>query len=54
MSKSLMGYKYRKFFSFEGKRYSVYGNTLDEVYAKKAAKLQEKRKEMLEKLDVYW
>lgn len=34
-------YKYRKWFTFEGERFSVYGNTLDEVYEKKAKKVQE-------------
>lgn len=32
-------YKYRKYFTYEGKRYSVYGDTLDEVYEKKQKKL---------------
>lgn len=32
-------YKYQKFFRYEGKRYAVYGDTLDEVYEKKAKKL---------------
>ena len=36
-----MKYKYRKFFTFEGKRYSVYGNTMEEVYSKKAIKLRD-------------
>ena len=34
-------YKYRKWFTFEGRQYSVRGDTLDEVYEKKAKKLQE-------------
>lgn len=34
-------YKIRKFFTFEGKQYQIYGDTLDEVYEKKAQKLQE-------------
>ena len=33
-------YKYRKTFTFDGRRYEVVGNTLDEVYEKKAEKLQ--------------
>ena len=32
-------YKYRKTFTYEGKRYQIYGNTLDEVYEKKQKKL---------------
>ncbi len=34
-------YKYKKSFSFDGKRYYVYGNTLDEVYNKKAMRLSD-------------
>ena len=34
-----MEYKYRKSFTYEGKRYNVFGNTLDEIYEKKAKKL---------------
>lgn len=34
-------YKYRKWFTFEGRQYSVRGDTLDEVYEKKAKKIQE-------------
>ena len=34
-------YKYSKDFTFEGHRYKVRGNTLDEVYEKKAAKIAE-------------
>lgn len=34
-------YKHRKTFTFNGKRYEVRGDTLDEVYEKKAQKLQE-------------
>ena len=33
-------YKYTKTFTYEGKRYYVYGNTLDEVYSRKAEKLR--------------
>lgn len=36
-----MKYKHRHRFSFAGKRYNVYGNTLAEVYEKKAQKLSE-------------
>lgn len=32
-------YKYRKWFVFNHKKYSVYGDTLEEVYSKKALKL---------------
>ena len=32
-------YKHRKTFTFEGKKYQVYGDTLDEVYEKKQKKL---------------
>lgn len=35
-----MEYKYRKSFTFEGKRYNVFGNTLDEVYDKKQKKIE--------------
>lgn len=34
-------YKIRKTFTFEGKRYQVYGDTLDEVYEKKQKRLLE-------------
>ena len=34
-------YKYRKYFTFEGKQYQVYGDTLDEVYEKKQKRLLE-------------
>jgi integrase len=34
-------YKYTKSFSFDGKRYYVRGNTLEEVYTKKADKLRD-------------
>jgi len=34
-------YKIRKAFTFEGKQYRVYGDDLDEVYEKKAKKLQD-------------
>jgi integrase len=34
-------YKYRKTFTFEGKRYQVYGDTLDEVFEKKQRRLLE-------------
>ena len=34
-------YKYRKWFMFEGKRYSVYGNTLVEIGQKLALKLEQ-------------
>lgn len=34
-------YKYHKSFTFEGKRYNLYGDTLEEVYEKKAAKLHQ-------------
>lgn len=40
-----MEYKYRKSFTYEGKRYNVFGNTLDEIYEKKAKKLQALREE---------
>lgn len=33
-------YKYRKVFTYEGKRYTVVGNTLEEIYTKKADKLR--------------
>lgn len=36
-----MKYKYRKSFTFEGKRYEVYGDTLEEVISKKALKLRD-------------
>lgn len=36
-----MKYKYRKSFTYEGSRYEVYGQTLDEVYEKKQKKLAE-------------
>ena len=38
-------YKYRKTFTYEGKRYQIYGNTLDEVYEKKQKKLTSLREE---------
>ena len=38
-------YKYRQDFTFEGKRYSIKANTLEELYEKKAAKLQELKSE---------
>lgn len=34
-------YKIKKYFTFEGKTYQVYGDTLDEVYEKKVRKLSE-------------
>lgn len=34
-------YEYTKYFTFEGHRYKVVGNTLDEVYEKKAKKIQD-------------
>lgn len=34
-------YKYRKTFTYNGKRHSVYGNTLEDVYERKAARIQE-------------
>ena len=36
-------YKFYKQFRFEGKRYKVYGNTLEEVIEKKALKLKDLR-----------
>lgn len=33
-----MGYKYRKTFCFEGKRYDVKANTLEDLYTKIAKK----------------
>jgi integrase len=36
-------YKIKKTFTFEGKKYQVYGNTLDEVYEKKQKRLTELR-----------
>lgn len=36
-------YEYRKSFTVEGKRYTVYGNTLEEVITKKAEKLRDIR-----------
>ena len=38
-----MEYKYRKSFTYEGKRYNVFGNTLEEVYEKKARKIEDLR-----------
>ena len=40
-------YKYRKTFTYEGKRYQIYGNTLDEVYEKKQKKLAALREETI-------
>ena len=36
-----MKYKYRKSFTYEGSRYEVYGNTMDEIYEKKQKKLHD-------------
>ena len=34
-------YKIKKTFTFEGKKYQIYGDTLDEVYEKKQKRLAE-------------
>ena len=38
-----MEYKYRTTFSYQGKRYEVRANTVDELYEKKAAKNNEQQ-----------
>ena len=40
-------YKYRKTFVYEGKRYNVYGNTLDEVYRKMAERTAQLEREIV-------
>ena len=44
-----MNYKYRTTFTFRGKRYQIYANTLEELYEKKALK----KKQLQDDLIVY-
>ena len=42
-----MKYEYKRSFSYQGKRYWVYANTLEELYEKKALKKNNGNEELL-------